>query len=312
MENEKHYFAYGSNINRLQMAYRCPQAKIVGNGFIENYKLQFKKYATITPQENARVPVLVWKLNQRDEAILDRFEGVPNSYRKQNIEVEIGGKIVTGMTYIMSKMSPEISPSAEYYKRILDGYRQAGFDTAYLDNAVNEAKFSEANREKLYIAYGANLNQNDMKYRCPDAKIVTVGEIPDYQLQFKGCATIAPQKGFTVPIMMWKISSRDELNLDRFESYPSFYRKEFFEVGGGGNNAEKLAMAYIMNGNQPQSSPSRTYFNTILKGYQQAGFDENVLYEAAERAYNQQFRQEQDFEEEPEMEYEIGEQLLLF
>ena len=38
--------------------------------------------------------------------------------------------------------------------------------------------------KKLYIAYGSNLNLNQMKYRCPTAKLVGKGTIENYELQF--------------------------------------------------------------------------------------------------------------------------------
>ena len=33
--------------------------------------------------------------------------------------------------------------------------------------------------KKYYIAYGSNLNVEQMRYRCPDAKIVGTSVIPD-------------------------------------------------------------------------------------------------------------------------------------
>ena len=55
-------------------------------------------------------------------------------------------------------------------------------------------------RMKLYVAYGSNLNKEQMKYRCPDSKVYATGVIEDYELQFKGrpngaFATIAPKQG---------------------------------------------------------------------------------------------------------------------
>ncbi|MGN1126625.1 MAG: gamma-glutamylcyclotransferase family protein [Ruminococcus sp.] len=52
--SKKLYIAYGSNLNLKQMKYRCPTAKLVGKGVVENYELQFKgmphcSYATIAP-----------------------------------------------------------------------------------------------------------------------------------------------------------------------------------------------------------------------------------------------------------------------
>ena len=40
--SKKLYIAYGSNLNLKQMKYRCPTAKLVGKGVVENYELQFK------------------------------------------------------------------------------------------------------------------------------------------------------------------------------------------------------------------------------------------------------------------------------
>lgn len=36
--------------------------------------------------------------------------------------------------------------------------------------------------KKLYIAYGSNLNLNQMKYRCPTAKLLGVGVVKNYEL----------------------------------------------------------------------------------------------------------------------------------
>ena len=40
--SKKLYIAYGSNLNLKQMKYRCPTAKLIGKGVVENYGLQFK------------------------------------------------------------------------------------------------------------------------------------------------------------------------------------------------------------------------------------------------------------------------------
>jgi len=40
--------------------------------------------------------------------------------------------------------------------------------------------------KKYYIAYGSNLNKEQMKSRCPDAVPVGTSEIKNYTLLFKG------------------------------------------------------------------------------------------------------------------------------
>ena len=48
---------------------------------------------------------------------------------------------------------------------------------------------------KLYVAYGSNLNLEQMARRCPKAKVVGIGNLKDYQLTFRRVATIEPEKG---------------------------------------------------------------------------------------------------------------------
>lgn len=91
------YVAYGSNLNIRQMKYRCPTAKLYGVGTIEDYELQFKgqpngAFATIAPKEGASVPVAVWEIQPRDEQSLDRYEGYPSHYFKQDVPVQLDGE----------------------------------------------------------------------------------------------------------------------------------------------------------------------------------------------------------------------------
>ena len=139
---------------------------------------------------------------------------------------------------------------------------------------------------KLYIAYGSNLNKEQMKFRCPDAQLVGVGEIPNYQLLFRGgrnaVATIEPQEGKCVPFGLWKISDRDELALDRYEGYPNLYYKKSFAMQIQGQSAE--AMAYIMDTKYEIGVPSQTYYQTIQQGYRDCGLDCDVLDDAVQRS----------------------------
>ena len=55
-------------------------------------------------------------------------------------------------------------------------------------------------KQRLYIAYGSNLNLEQMARRCPTAKVIGAGEIRDHELLFRGypksaVATVEPKKG---------------------------------------------------------------------------------------------------------------------
>ena len=72
------YIAYGSNMVQEQMAFRCPDAKLIGMGYIEGAQLEFYLHATVerTGKKRNRVPVAVWEISRSDEISLDRYEGV--------------------------------------------------------------------------------------------------------------------------------------------------------------------------------------------------------------------------------------------
>ena len=77
-------------------------------------------------------------------------------------------------------------------------------------------------RNKLYLAYGSNLNLEQMANRCPTAKVVGNSKINGYRLLFRGAhagavATIEPFKGESVPVLAWEITPADEAALDRYE-----------------------------------------------------------------------------------------------
>ena len=147
---ERLYIAYGSNLNLPQMERRCPTAKVVGASEIKNYELLFRGVATVEPKEGASVPVLLWKIEALDEAALDRYEGWPHLYRKEMMDVELGGKSVFAMVYVMNDVRFLGMPSESYYKVIEEGYQTAGFDTAVLEHALERTEEMMKQEESQY------------------------------------------------------------------------------------------------------------------------------------------------------------------
>ena len=61
------YVAYSSNLSVEQMAFRCPNAKIVGTAILKDWQLVFKYHADIVPCKGSNVPVLIWEISKSDE-----------------------------------------------------------------------------------------------------------------------------------------------------------------------------------------------------------------------------------------------------
>lgn len=138
-------------------------------------------------------------------------------------------------------------------------------------------------KRKKYIAYGSNLNLEQMAVRCPTAQVAGRGEIRDYELLFRGhrnaaVATVEPKVGARVPVLIWDIGPEDEKNLDIYEGYPKLYGKTDLTVQTE-DGCESI-MAYTMNEGHRLGVPSDTYLNTIAKGYLDAGFDVDFLMES--------------------------------
>lgn len=137
----KVYLAYGSNLNLEQMAWRCPYATVLGPVELSGFRLLFRgsKYgavATVEPEDGVSVPALLWEITPRDEEALDRYEGFPRFYRKETVTVELGGKPVEAMVYVMKDGYAPGLPSDGYLNTILEGYASAGFDVATLEVAM--------------------------------------------------------------------------------------------------------------------------------------------------------------------------------
>ena len=157
-----YYISYGSNMNVEQMARRCPNTKIYGNGKLKGWKLVFNYHADIieTGKEDDLVPVVVWKLeNKKDECSLDRYEGYPNYYRKILIPVKMDetGKEVRAMVYVMADRRKGIyPPSVDYFKCILEGYMANNINPSPLYKALDDC-LEEKNITK-YNQYNPNVS----------------------------------------------------------------------------------------------------------------------------------------------------------
>lgn len=136
---------------------------------------------------------------------------------------------------------------------------------------------------KLYFAYGANLNRDNMAWRCPDAVTVQPFYLLDWRLAFSGVATIQPRPGDRVPGALWAISDADEQALDIFEGWPSLYRKETVRQDSID------FMVYVMN-SDPPAEPSGGYVATIAQGYQDWGLDLGCLDRAIQTTITEQWR----------------------
>ena len=154
MSDERLYFAYGSNINLEQMAYRCPNATVLMPVVLSGYELVYRAsgVATVIPQKDSEVLGLMWSITPECEKSLDRYEGFPSYYRKEMFDIEIGGETRTAMAYVMNRGAIDI-PSDAYYNGIMKGYLDNGMDPKPLQEAYDRAVEGRQDIERMYQSF---------------------------------------------------------------------------------------------------------------------------------------------------------------
>lgn len=135
-----------------------------------------------------------------------------------------------------------------------------------------------------YISYGSNMNIEQMAYRCPKTKVFGNGKLFGWKLVFNYHADIIETKNEDdfVPVVVWKLDDKiDQMNLDRYEGYPSYYTKILIPVIMDDTGKKIKAMVYVMaDRRKGVYPPSVGYFNGIRDGYIANGIELSPLYKA--------------------------------
>ncbi|MCR5540879.1 MAG: gamma-glutamylcyclotransferase, partial [Ruminococcus sp.] len=126
---------------------------------------------------NTEVPVLLWELDPRDIPALNRYEGFPHLYRQEEIPIELDGKKVMGMAYLMNR--GQISPPTQgYLQTIWDGYKSNGMDTSYLVEAASRAYDYASD---MNVRYSQDIDEDEYE----DFDIDDDNSLDDIQMSFK-------------------------------------------------------------------------------------------------------------------------------
>ena len=149
----KLYLAYGSNLNLRQMAHRCPGAELLGYTYLEDTRLIYRGslsgyYLSIEPARGSRTPCGVFRITPQDERSLDRYEGYPELYGKviyrglplYAMDGTRRPVTIDAMAYQLPVSAPAGLPIPYYIRICTEGYRNFGFDIAYLDQALATTK----------------------------------------------------------------------------------------------------------------------------------------------------------------------------
>jgi gamma-glutamylcyclotransferase (GGCT)/AIG2-like uncharacterized protein YtfP len=139
----------------------------------------------------------------------------------------------------------------------------------------------------LYFAYGSNLDEDQMRDRCPGSRRVARATLRGHELLFAGwserwgghVATVQQADGGEVPGLLYELTDSDLVLLDRIEGCPRAYQRELRPVVDE-HGQEQLAHVYRLPGPE-KGEPTSEYLAVIQRAYRRLGFAEEGLLRAA-------------------------------
>jgi hypothetical protein len=106
---------------------------------LQNARLVFRGVADLAFARGYVTPAGLWRINERDEQVLDAYEGVAsNLYRKVTIKLGKEGRR-EALIYLMTDRTGIHPPSQWYVDVIRDGYRDFNLDEKILDEAIRHS-----------------------------------------------------------------------------------------------------------------------------------------------------------------------------
>lgn len=121
------YFAYGSNMDLVQMSSRCPGATVVGLATLPGHRIAFVidetgydgGVATVVPDDASTVTGVLWEIDDTHLKALDEWETYPVAYDRYPITVHAPDP-VEALIYVANFNAP-LPPSDRYLGVILRG-----------------------------------------------------------------------------------------------------------------------------------------------------------------------------------------------
>jgi gamma-glutamylcyclotransferase (GGCT)/AIG2-like uncharacterized protein YtfP len=104
-------FAYGSNLDKVQIIKRCKSAKFISIASLKGYQIAFTRkskigeyaVADVVKKKDSEVWGVIYKISEKDCSKLDKFEGYIPEREKKKI-------VITVKLWKFLKMGTRISP----------------------------------------------------------------------------------------------------------------------------------------------------------------------------------------------------------
>lgn len=133
-------------------------------------------------------------------------------------------------------------------------------------------------RGTYYFAYGRNLDEGEMRERCPNAKKTGKAALPEHEffINDRGVASIMPNRAHWVEGLLWILTADDERELDRYEGVGlDLYRKTRVTVQReDGHSVE--ALVYVATSTERGKSGA-DYLDRVIRNATCHGFSSQYI-----------------------------------
>lgn len=123
----------------------------------------------------------------------------------------------------------------------------------------------------VYFAYGSNMDFKRLEEREVSFEFIGLGILEDYSLKFNKIASklsgvsyanIVKQKGSRVEGLLFSIANIEKL--DRFEGYPTHYKKEILKIQHLNSVVDATVYVAAADWVSDGLKPERVYLNRLL------------------------------------------------
>ena len=142
MEDNLHYFAYGSNMSSRRLAARVSGARALSSATLEGHELRFHKRGQDgsgkcdiheTDREDARVFGALFALPFAAKATLDRIEGLGAGYEEKVVSItDAAGGEIQALTYYATDIKDALQPFCWYRHHVLAGAQEFQLPENYI------------------------------------------------------------------------------------------------------------------------------------------------------------------------------------
>jgi len=138
-------------------------------------------------------------------------------------------------------------------------------------------------KRMYYLAYGSNMNCEQMRKRCPENIFIKKAYLKDYKFIYDdysknwngAVGNVVESKDNIVWGVVFEITEKDLKNLDKHEGYPEVYNRKQIDIYD--NEGNVLSAIVYLREKQDEGKPSEAYENMVIQSAREHAIPEKYI-----------------------------------